>query len=108
MTKPRRVLIDFDGVMMQRGNGSIYAKGRPIAGALQAIKGLKDLGYEIKIFTTRASSEGSGVEMVESWLLDYGVKHDGITGEKLDAEYYIDDKAIAFRGNWEDVLDEIR
>ena len=92
---------------MQRGNGSLKAKGKPIPGAMRAIRGLKDLGYEIKIFTTRASSEGSGVEMVESWLNEYGISHDGITGEKLDAEYYIDDKAIEFRDNWPDIMKEI-
>jgi hypothetical protein len=35
------------------------------------------------------------------------IPYDMITAEKVPAEYYIDDRAIAFRGNWLQVKKEI-
>jgi hypothetical protein len=44
---------------------------------------------------------------VESHLIQYNIPYDTITAEKVPAEYYIDDRAIAFRGSWLQVKKEV-
>ncbi len=89
---------------MQRGRGR---KGPEVDGALRSMKALKSLGYEVMIHTTRATNGQEGIDTVAGWLDKRGIPYDGITAEKLDAKYYIDDKAIAFKGRWSDVLNQI-
>ena len=71
-------------------------------GAKTVIDWLKNQGYEIVIFTTRASKENAKelggdhneqIKKVAEWLKDKGIYFDKITGEKLAADFYIDDKA---------------
>lgn len=110
-----RVMIDFDGVIHSYDNGwqggEIY--GNVIEGAKEAIDVLKEK-YQIVIFTTRASkryndlvSSDKLVADISAWLKEHDIYFDEITGDKLGAFKYIDDKAIKFL-NWEQVLNEIR
>ena len=71
------------------------------------MRGLKKLGYEIVIFTTRAIDGPTEVQYVADWLRKNDINYDLITDKKLPAEYYIDDKAIAFKGNWREALDQM-
>ena len=94
----KRRLVDFDGVLRAKG-----AKGAPIDGARAAMRGLRKLGYQVYVFTTRAAPSEAGnlhgaIKQVENWLVENDIDYDGITGEKLQAQYYIDDRAIAFSG----------
>jgi len=98
------LLVDFDGVLANKGRGKWAS---PVAGAISAMSALRKLGYDTKVFTTRALTP-AGKEYVESWLEKHGVIHDGVTAEKLAATYYIDDRAIRFDGSWDDTLQDIR
>ena len=89
---------------MERGKGR---KGPEVEGALRSMKALKDLGYEVMIHSTRATNGQEGIDTVASWLDEHDIPYDGITAEKLDAKYYIDDKAIEFKGRWSDVMNQI-
>ena len=116
----KRVMIDLDGTIHKYSKG--YADGqlydKPFAGAKRVIKWLKDQGYEIVIFTTRASKENSEetgedyrdqITNVKKWLSDNDIYFDRITAEKLAADFYIDDKAIAINnGDWNTVLKIIK
>ena len=111
----RRAMIDLDGTIHKYSKG--YADGQiyddPFAGAKQVINWLKDKGYEIVIFTTRASEENSKdmgsdhenqIANVENWLSDNDIYFDRVTAEKLAADFYIDDKAIVIKnGDWKAV-----
>lgn len=101
----KRVLVDFDGVLMQRGKGR---NAMPIEGAIGAMKGLKQLGYEIVVFTTRALDGHAEIQHVADWLAKNDIGYDSITDKKLPAEFYIDDKAVAFKGNWRETLAQIQ
>lgn len=108
--------IDFDGVIhnFDKGwhDGTCY--GEPIEGALDAIKDLSKK-YNIIIFTAKVRPDRplvngkTGYELVDEWLEQYGVRQyiDEITYEKPRAEYYIDDKAIEFTNNWNQILGEL-
>ena len=108
--------IDFDGVVhtFDKGwhDGTCY--GEPIKGALNAIKELSEK-YNIIIFTAKVRPdrplvEGkTGYELVDEWLEKHNVKQyiDEITHKKPRAEYYIDDKAIEFTNNWNEIKSKI-
>jgi len=117
---PRRAMIDLDGTIHKYskgyGDGTVYDD--PFKGAKEVIEWLKRKGYEIVIFTTRASQanakelggdHNSQIQKVGKWLNKHGIHFDKITAEKLAADFYIDDKAIHIpNGDWEVVLNVIK
>lgn len=110
----RRVMVDLDRTIHKYSkswhNGSIYDP--PFEGAKETLEWLKSLGFEIVIFTSRASEENARemgdqdvkkqIAMVEAWLNKYDIPYDRITAEKLAALFYIDDRAIHIpNGDWD-------
>jgi len=120
VVEQRRAMIDLDGTIHKYSKG--YADGtlydNPFEGAKRTIDWLKNNGYEIIIFTTRASEENSKVmggnheeeiEKVENYLKHHDIYFDRITAEKLPADFYVDDKAIVIKnGDWDAVLKTIK
>ena len=101
MQKKKRILIDFDGVIMAKG------KRNEIQGASKALRLLKKSGYEIVVFSTRKTSESNTEKnFIKDWMKKKNIPCDGITGEKLEADYYIDDKAINFK-DWDTTLETV-
>ena len=98
------------------GDGTIYDE--PFKDARKAINWLKDQGYEIVIFSTRASpsnAEEMGgdykkeIGNIESWLKNHDIYFDRVTADKIAADFYIDDKAIPIHnGNWDAVLKVVK
>ena len=117
---PKRAMIDLDKTIHKYSkgyeNGAIYDTA--FDGAKEVIDWLKQNGYEIVIFTTRASEENADenggdhkaqIKKVGKWLKDKGIYFDRITAEKLAADFYIDDKAIHIsNGDWKTVLKVIK
>ena len=116
----QRIMIDLDATIHKYSkgyqDGTIYDE--PFDGAKEAIDWLKGMGFEIVIFTTRASKENSEemggdhlkeIKNVENYLTDHGIYFDRITSEKLGARFYIDNKAITItNGDWDSVKKIIR
>lgn len=108
--KPR-ICIDLDGVIHRYSKG--YQDGSfydpPTPGAKKAIDWLKE-HYEIAIFTARMVPDDdrfapvTSKEDVEKYLRDNDIYFDEVTGHKLPAVAYVDDRAIEFKGDWEYVL----
>lgn len=112
----KRVMIDFDKTISDYRNGWNGGKltdEEPISGAKEALDELHRRGIEIFIFTTRASKRNNGeltsklIADLKGWLNKYDIYYDGITGEKLAAMAYVDDRAIRFGGNWRRTLEEV-
>lgn len=116
----KRVMIDFDKTIYSAKSG--WNDGRleddPFPDAKKSIEQLKNKGYEIVIFSTRAS-EGAAEEFkhnvedaiqdIKNYLTNNGIYFDRITGDKIAADFYIDDKAIHIKnGNWKDVISQIK
>jgi hypothetical protein len=116
----KRAMIDLDGTIHKYSKG--YADGTiyddPFDGAKDAINWLKKQGYEIVIFTTRASQDNASemggdhkkeIANIEAWLKHHNIYFDKVTSDKLGADFYIDDKAIPIHhGNWDAVLNVIK
>lgn len=112
----KRVMIDFDKTISDYRNGWNDGKltdEEPISGAKESLDELHRRGIEIVIFTTRASKRNNEelnsklVADLKEWLDKYNIYYDGVTGEKLAAVAYIDDRAIRFDGNWRQTLEEV-
>ena len=115
-----RAMIDLDRTIHKYSkswqDGSLYDD--PFPNAREVINWLKSKGFEIVIFTTRASAENAAdngqdvteeIQKVENWLSNNDIYYDRVTAEKLNADFYIDDKAICIKnGDWLDVLKEIK
>ena len=106
-----RIMLDFDQTVHKYTvgwqEGIIYDE--PFEGAREGIKELRDNGHEVIIFTSRLSELAQGKDgvikqkkMIEEWLKEHDIEVDGLTGEKIPAELYIDDRALRFEGTWDD------
>lgn len=104
---PMILAIDFDGVIHDDKHPIPGKKmGPPIEGAKEALLSFRDLRHRIVIYTRRAIRPGSTTH-VRSWCVYYGIPFDDVTGQKPDADVYIDDKAIRF-DNWTEVRKALR
>ncbi len=107
------IAIDFDGVLhnFNKGwhDGTCY--GKPIKGSLDAVKKISKK-YKVIVFSSKVRPDRplvngkTGYELVSNWLKKnkYSKYISEITHEKPRANYYIDDKAVLFSNNWNDVL----
>ncbi len=118
--KYKRVMIDLDKTIhpYRKGWDDGKLEDPPYPEAKPAIDKLRDAGYEIVIYTTRASLGNAEehkeniedeIQNVSSYLKNHGIYFDRITGDKIAADFYIDDKAVTIKdGNWKDVLSQIK
>jgi len=117
MAKKMTVAVDFDGVLHGYsrgfGDGSIYDP--PVPGAREAMEALREQGHKIYIFSTRSNkiyrrkNNIDQDEAMQDWLNAHEIPFDKIwTYGKPMADVYIDDRAIGFRGDWDQTLREIQ
>ena len=111
------IAIDFDGVIhtFNKGwhDGTCY--GKPIKGSLDAIKKISKK-FKIIIFSSKVRPDRplvngkTGYELVSEWLKKnkFSEYISEITHEKPRANYYIDDKAVLFSNNWNEVLKKLK
>ena len=92
MKQPKQITlaVDFDGVL--RNN----LTGKPVEGALKAVKWLESKGRKIVVSTARED-----LDNVNKWLKRYGFDKVA-TNKKIKATAIIDDRAIRFI-SWNDV-----
>lgn len=118
--KFNRIMIDFDKTIYSAKSGwnDGALEDDPFPDAKKSIEYLKNKGYEIIIFTTRASIENAeqngqnledNIQTVKNYLINNGIYFDRITGDKIAADFYIDDKVVLIKnGNWNDVISQIK
>jgi hypothetical protein len=110
ITQLRRTLcLDFDGVLHSYRSGWCGADiipDPPIHGTREAIARLRQQ-YRVVVHSTRCHSD-EGRRAVNAWLERHQIVVDEVCEHKPPALAYIDDRAIRFRGNWDEMLDEIR
>jgi hypothetical protein len=101
---PPIVCVDLNGVL------DAYAGWRgadhfdpPRPGARLFLEALRKRGYRVVIFTTRHDSD------VHAWLERYALGHlvDEVTDRKPAAHVFVDDRAVCFRGDFDETLRDI-
>jgi hypothetical protein len=96
--------IDFDQTISNTSGYPSYTPGEPINGVKEAMLTMKNLGYNIVVFTARPWSDKHNIkEYCDWWELPVD---DIICGKPL-LRCMIDDKAIGFRGNWAESMKEV-
>ena len=98
------VCIDLDGVLNSFDVWRAPEYFHPIRpGAREFLVRLNESGYRVVILTVRWH------EWVESWLEENGLREyiAEVTDKKPPAEVYLDDRAVCFRGDFEDAFQKI-
>lgn len=113
-----KIAIDFDGVIhgYSKGwsDGTIYDP--PVPGVKEAMEKLKSEGHYLLIFSTRTNKifrkkdeQQDQEKLMKEWMLEHGIPFDKVwTFGKPMADIYIDDRAIQFRGDWQETLGDIQ
>ncbi len=108
--------IDADGTIFDIAEFPLV--GRIIPGAKEAIDEIRRMGYKIIIWSSRNNTYWNTPAMsrLAMKLLKIALDINHIKYDKIDygqhgkvvADFYIDDRAITFRGNWDDTLLEFK
>jgi hypothetical protein len=101
----KRALIDFDGTLHKyttKFTHETEIHDGPIDGAIQFIRDLFDAGFDVAIFSTRASSSGFKDAALD-WFEKYGMPRKysyqlEFTNIKGHHEFILDDRGINFSG----------
>ena len=111
MKNKQTVVFDFDGVIHSYVSGwngeTTSIPDPPVVGIKEAIEEIREAGYEVCVVSTRCAYAG-GIEAIENYLAENGIRVDRITAEKPPAIVYIDDRAICFNGKPETLLETIK
>lgn len=101
----KTICVDFNGVLDTyvgwRGKDFMYPMRK---GADFFLKTLNELGYKVVIMTA------SDPLQVTDWLIENNISQyvAEVTDHKIPAIIYIDDRAIEFRGDFQDTLYKVR
>ena len=106
----KTIALDFDGVIHKYAEGwkgeTVISSGL-VKGTKQAIRQIKDMGFRVVVYSTRASSE-KGRDAMKVWMKKHAVVVDEITAKKPPAVVYIDDRGFTFKGDWKEAIEFIK
>lgn len=77
---------------------------QPVSGAQKALGILRKAGWIIVLYTARHFNHW---RLTVDWLSRHEFEYDQIVFGKPPARFYIDDRAIAFNGDWEQLCQKI-
>lgn len=107
----KTISIDFDGVIHDYSAGwtGYVPQGEPVPCAREFVRWCLSMGYEVVVSTCRAYTQ-IGRLAVREWLEGHGfpVERMQITCEKPHADWYVDDRAIRFEGDFAAVGEQMR
>jgi len=108
-TKRLTVCLDFDGVIhsYQSGwQGPEVVTDPPIHKVDQAIKRLRK-DFRVVVHSARCRTE-EGRAAIERWLVKHQIEVDEVCEHKPPAHVYVDDRAVAFTGDWEQTIADVK
>lgn len=102
------ICLDFDGVIhkaLSPWRGRTIISDPPVEKAREAIEQLMKY-HRILVHSGRCATE-EGREAIEAWLERQGIIVDAVVKDKPLARIFVDDRAIQFKGDWAQTLDDI-
>ncbi len=112
-----RVLVfDLDGTLCTQANPD-YEKAQPVPEAIEVVNKLYDDGYTILIYTARFMGRNAcdihkayhdGYELTKRQLDSWGVRYHRLLMGKPPADAVIDDRALFFTPDWNQIDTKIR
>ena len=101
----KAISVDFDDTIVEKVK--FPGIGAPKPGAKEALERLHDAGWKIIIFSVRGNTP-DGAAQLEEWLADNDFPYDEIwAGPKPKALFYIDDRAVEFKNNWDEITSRV-
>lgn len=98
------VCVDLNGVLdLYQGWRNAEHWDPPREGAGEFLRSLRDRGFRVIVFTTRYRHDA------RSWLDRHGLLPwvDEVTDKKPAAHVFVDDRAVCFRGDFEETLEKV-
>lgn len=114
--KKKTVCFDIDGTICNQTPGE-YEKAQPFSAAREVINRLYDEGFEIVFFTGRlmgrhegdiAKVYDQGYDMTLNQLKSWGFKFHKLYLGKPTHHILVDDKALFFKSNWNEIYRAIK
>ena len=111
----KTLVFDIDGTICPQCDGD-YENLEPYTDAVSKINKLYSEGHTIIFETARfmdrcknnpIEAYKQGYEFTLNQLKDWGIKFHELWMGKPRADYYIDDKGVFFKNNWEEIYKEI-
>ena len=111
----KTLVIDFDGTIAEWGE---YPNpGPPIPGVRDVLIELQEMGFTLLIASSRTCDEISKhpidkkveKDRMEEYLIEHDIPFDEVLkSDKPVAMFYIDDRALEFKGDWKEVLKKVK
>lgn len=111
MDQAKVIAVDLNGTLASGRGPDPESWGEPQDGAVEAMQRLKDEGYVVAI-----NSVVGDVDAIRGWLDGHGIAYDYVnespaqpegSSDKLNAQAYLDDRAVPYRGDWKATLDDL-
>lgn len=94
--RPRKLVIDIDGVLAEAVPELDYAKAGPIMDNVARVNALHAAGCHITLYTARGSGTGKDWrEVTEQQMNRWGVRYHELKFGKPPADYYVDDRLVS-------------
>ncbi|MGY6554483.1 MAG: acylneuraminate cytidylyltransferase family protein [Wenzhouxiangella sp.] len=94
--RPRKLVVDIDGVLAEAMPELDYSKAGPIADNIARVNALYDAGCHITLYTARGAGTGKDWSAVTAAQMKrWGVRHHVLKFGKPPADYYIDDRLVS-------------
>lgn len=94
--RPRRIVVDIDGVLAEPVPDLDYGKAGPIVSNIARVNALYAAGCHVVLFTARGSATGRDwSETTRAQLEAWGVRYHDLRFGKPAADYYVDDRLIS-------------
>ena len=113
----KRLAIDFDGtICANKKHGQDYKDVKPLPGAIESLKELKQMGFEIIIHTARNMATCNNnvgkvtarqAPIIIEWCKKYDCPYDELVFGKPHVDFFIDDKGIEFT-DWESTMSKLK
>lgn len=96
-----QIIIDMDGTICTEEKTYSRCLAKPKEAAIETINKLYDQGHTIIIYSARTWME---FEMTSAWLFEHQIKYHQLVMGKPIGDVWIDDRALTFRDNWEEIF----